>query len=102
MSGHLKRLSPNLRAAGWDVEYNREASRRLWTIQRLQSFASSGEICVTDEPTLKPAGDGESMQVDADSSKLNLDDANDGHDANPGAYSGDGEPNGDRGDDIPF
>jgi len=34
LAGHLKRLSPNLRLAGWEVEYHREASRRSWTIRR--------------------------------------------------------------------
>jgi hypothetical protein len=34
LAGQLKRLSPNLRLAGWDVDYRREASRRSWTIRR--------------------------------------------------------------------
>ncbi|MCC6493488.1 MAG: hypothetical protein IT424_10750 [Pirellulales bacterium] len=34
LAGHLKRLSPNLRLTGWEVEYHREASRRSWTIRR--------------------------------------------------------------------
>ncbi len=34
LAGQLKRLSPNLRLAGWEIEYHREASRRSWTIRR--------------------------------------------------------------------
>ncbi|MCX7429185.1 MAG: hypothetical protein NTW96_26605 [Planctomycetia bacterium] len=41
MTGHLKRLSPNLRAAGWEVEFHRESSRRLWSIRRQAASASS-------------------------------------------------------------
>lgn len=34
LAGQLKRLSPNLRQAGWEIEYRRESSRRSWSIQR--------------------------------------------------------------------
>lgn len=34
LAGQLKRLSPNLRLAGWEISYHRESSRRSWTIQR--------------------------------------------------------------------
>jgi hypothetical protein len=37
LAGQLKRLSPNLRQAGWEIEYRREASRRSWIIQRNDS-----------------------------------------------------------------
>jgi len=102
MSGHLKRLSPNLRAAGWDVQYNRKTSRRLYTIQQLQSPASSDSFASSIEPHFEPPPDCDQMQSDANSCQQVIDDANDGHDANLGAFSGDGEPNGDAADDVPF
>lgn len=34
LAGQLKRLAPNLRLAGWEVSYHREASQRSWVIQR--------------------------------------------------------------------
>lgn len=44
LAGQLKRLSPNLRLAGWEVEYHRDANQRTWSIQRMvQSDADSCE-----------------------------------------------------------
>ena len=40
MSGHLKRLAPNLRASGWQVTFHREARQRLVVIERAEVFAS--------------------------------------------------------------
>src|SRR5262249_20864996 len=34
LSGHLKRLAPNLREVGWDVDYDRSSKERTWYIQR--------------------------------------------------------------------
>ncbi len=34
ISGHLKRLAPNIRSAGWDIYFYREAKQRLVSIQR--------------------------------------------------------------------
>jgi hypothetical protein len=73
LSGHLKRLSPNLRTAGWDVEYDRTSKKRLWSIERASPAASS--------PDTPPP-----MQADAKSCDLFHDDANDGRDANGGAH----------------
>ena len=86
MSGHLKRLSPNLRAAGWDVEYNRQASRRLWSIQRIPSFASSEKFASQTSADIEPSGASESMQIDANTCETIVNDANDGHDANSGKH----------------
>ena len=41
MSGHLKRLCPNLRAGGWQVTFCREARQRLVIIERAEASASS-------------------------------------------------------------
>jgi len=69
LAGHLKRLSPNLRAAGWNVDYDRTSRKRLWSITRTSSSASS-------------MGEPSAMQDDANPCDLLLDDANDGSDAN--------------------
>ena len=37
MSGHLKRLAPNLRAGGWQVSFHREAQQRLVVIEQIGS-----------------------------------------------------------------
>ena len=77
MTGHLKRLSPNLRAAGWQIEFHRESSRRLWSIRRQATLASSDSFASQEgQPT--------TMQNDAKSCKLLQNDANDGRDANAG------------------
>ena len=73
LSGHLKRLSPNLRAAGWDVEYDRTSKKRLWSIERASSASSPPDMLPT-------------MQDDAESCDLFHDDANDGSDANVGTH----------------
>ena len=85
MSGHLKRLSPNLRVAGWDVEYNREPTRRLWSIQRCQSFASQPSSLPPPEPHFDHPTGGNTMQSNANSYQHLFNDANDDHDANSGA-----------------
>jgi hypothetical protein len=71
LSGHLKRLSPNLRAAGWNVEYDRTSKKRLWSIERASLTSSSVE---------KP----ELMQSGAKPCELFPSDANDGSDVNDG------------------
>jgi hypothetical protein len=66
MSGHLKRLAPNLRKTGWDVQFHREAKRRWVSIQRQGSSS---------------VGNAQMMQFDADQRDLQADDANDANDA---------------------
>ncbi len=61
IAGQLKRLSPNLRLAGWEIEYHREASQRSWSIRR-------HDVAV--------------MQTAAEPCKDAAHDANDGCDAN--------------------
>ncbi len=71
MSGHLKRLAPNLRAAGWQVIFTRGAKQRLVVIQPADaSFA----------PTSSSSYEACELQIDETRSELFLDDADDGHD----------------------
>ena len=39
-TGQLKRLSPNLRAYGWQITFERQANQRLVVVHRLPDFAS--------------------------------------------------------------
>ena len=80
LSGHLKRLAPNLRAAGWQVGFHREAHQRLVTIDRVPPVASS-------VPTSSSPDDPSPVQIDAKSCHPVLPDANDGHDAIAGELS---------------
>lgn len=99
MSGHLKRLAPNLRAAGWQVEFHREHSRRLWSIQRQVGFASSDPFASHLRHTGVDADWCKTVQAGASSQAH---DAHDASDANAGAVmaapgrSGDGREEGDR------
>jgi hypothetical protein len=79
LSGHLKRMAPNLRTAGWDIECERTSKKRLWSIQ-LASLAPSY------------AADAHSMQNDANPCGLFPNDASDGCDANAWTQSADEEP----------
>jgi hypothetical protein len=57
LSGHLKRLAPNLRAAGWTLEQDRSSKKRSWIIRRAGS-STSGSSSVSSEPTCdRTAGD---------------------------------------------
>src|SRR5439155_17889040 len=82
LSGHLKRLAPNLREAGWVVTRGeRTSKKRPWIIHRLghaNGFAS--------QPSHQPSSDApcNAMQGDADWYVLPPRDANDGNDANAG------------------
>jgi hypothetical protein len=88
MTGHLKRLSPNLRAAGWQVEFHRESSRRICSIRRQAAFASSDPFASSEA---LPA----TMQSDAKSCELLHNDGNDANDASAGATVVAQERNGD-------
>jgi hypothetical protein len=71
LAGQLKRLSPNLRLAGWQVEYRRHADGRTWSIQRM-------------------------AQSDADSCGFSIDDGHDANDANLPTTRGNVERNDER------
>lgn len=51
LAGQLKRLSPNLRLAGWDVECHRQASRRTWSIERRSPGVQTGAEPCTPSPS---------------------------------------------------
>jgi hypothetical protein len=77
LSGHLKRLAPNLREAGWVADQDRSSKKRTWSIRRIEksprpsSGASQGPPC-------------EMMPSDADWSNAEQHDANDAGDATAG------------------
>lgn len=75
LSGHLKRLAPNLREAGWVLEQDRSSKKRTWSIHRAEPRPSSG-ASQTDPR--------EPMQSDADWLDGNQRDTNDGGDAPAG------------------
>jgi hypothetical protein len=77
LSGHLKRLAPNLREAGWVVEHDRTSKKRTWTIRR-----SDPPPAPSPEPSLD--GPGDSMPSDADWFGTGQDDADDAGDTNAG------------------
>jgi hypothetical protein len=94
LSGHLTRLAPNLREAGWEAispKKNRTAKTRLWTIRRLRGDASTSS---NPQPSLtaSPEDQGDSMPSDADWFNVGQDDADDagdtsaGNDWNPARY----------------
>lgn len=87
MSGHLKRLSPNLRAGGWQVTFHREARQRLVIIERAEICASPPMLASS------PDNDG-AMQGDAKPGDLFPNDEHDGRDAVAGAGGPAREPNG--------
>ena len=74
MSGHLKRLSPNLRAGGWQVTFHREARQRLVIIERV-------EACASQPALASPPDDDGPMQSNAKRSELFPNDEHDAHDA---------------------
>ena len=81
IAGHLKRLSPNLRVAGWEVEYQRQASQRLWSIRRITDVVSPDTCASPLRHAEIGANRCETMQKNA---SRPVHDANDGNDANPG------------------
>lgn len=89
LSGQLKRLAPNLRAAGWALEPGRQASRRWWTIDRVPKTTSPIDA-------LSPG------HIAPDSNDWPADDAHDVDDAISGCEPTE-EPGDDRhAGDVPF
>ena len=66
LSGQVRRLSPNLRAVGWALEFDRQGNRRELTIRRLSQPA------LQEAPVLAPArrsgesSDGEQIETSSD------------------------------------
>ena len=86
LSGHLKRLSPNLRAAGWQVTFRREARKRLVILERADMFASQPGLASSPH-------DAFSMQCDANRRELIPNDGSDASDASAGPLRVTGAPN---------
>jgi len=85
--GQLKRLGPNLRAAGWVMEQDRSSKKRSWTIHRLTNDTTRNGSSPHASPL--PSRNGtdatcEPMQSDADWLRAREHDTNDAYDANPG------------------
>lgn len=78
LSGHLTRLAPNLRAAGWMLDQDRSSKKRSWTIRRAVAAAAS-------RPSFdaSPEQRCETMQTDADRFEQEPHDANDANAGQP-------------------
>ena len=77
LSGHLKRLAPNLREDGWSLDQDRTSKKRSWSICRTNSPQSS-----SSSPSSENAG--ESLQNDADWFGMEPGDASDADDGSAG------------------
>ena len=88
LTGHLKRLAPNLRAAGWVVDHDRSSNKRFWTIQR-GSNDTTGTDGGPSSCLASSDGRSESMQSDADSPRTDLYDGDDANDASAGSWNSD-------------
>jgi hypothetical protein len=75
LSGQLKRLAPNLRKLGWQVERDRNSKKRLWIMGPIDDGRDS-------TPSSEPSQDarGKTMQSDANWYHPEGNDANDGDD----------------------
>jgi hypothetical protein len=74
LSGHLKRLAPNLREAGWVAEQDRSSKKRAWSIRRAEKPPRPSSSGSQGEP-------GQKMPSDADCCGSGGNDANDASDA---------------------
>lgn len=77
LSGHLKRLAPNFREAGWVLEQDRTSKKRSWSMRRAENSPRPSSGASQDEPC-------ETMPSDADWFNAGQHDANDASDANAG------------------
>ena len=91
MSGHLKRLSPNLRAAGWEVGFHREAKQRLVTIMQASPVASPAA-------NTSRRDDGTEVRTDAKRSNQYPNDGRDAGDAPAGSGNGQAPSDWEEGD----
>jgi hypothetical protein len=74
LAGHLKRLAPNLRAAGWVLEQGRSSKKRCWKIYRDENSKRASSAASSE-------GRCDPMPSDAGWFELDHDDANDANDA---------------------
>lgn len=102
LSGQLKRLAPNLRAAGWRIENERQASRRLWIIERAQTSTGGTQPKISDRHAADPFDEGNTVQSDVEWPELPSDDASDAHDAEFGDGTEEDRSHGAPADEIPF
>jgi hypothetical protein len=93
LSGHLKRLAPNLRAAGWILDQERRSKKRLWMIHRMEDVGTGASSDPSQVERCDP------MQTDAKWCDADLHDANDADDANAGGLEIDDH---DHGGEVPF
>jgi hypothetical protein len=113
MSGHLRRLAPNLQAAGWSIEFGRQAGggrARIIVIKR--AAERSHGTCVPTVPIVPPPGenavngdagrDGRKANRDGrgtvEAGETSIGDGRDGRDANVRAYLGNGSDGRERGE----
>jgi hypothetical protein len=81
MSGLLKRVAPNLRAAGWEVESHRKSTGNIWSFSRADEFAPQSVSQDGSVASSLPSAKRCNTQPDDAISPPN--DANDANDANP-------------------
>jgi hypothetical protein len=84
LSAQLKRLAPNLRAAGWVLDQDRSSKKRLWSFHRqADAVASSPSSVASSHVKCNP------MQTEAKQCNERRDDANNGNDTNDGHWNPD-------------
>jgi hypothetical protein len=88
LSGHLKRLAPNLRAARWILELDRSSKKRCWTIHRWANDAT-GNGSFQPSPSASQNDGCEAMASDANWFGADQDDASDANAANAGDWNPD-------------
>jgi hypothetical protein len=74
LSGHLKRLAPNLRAAGWVLDQDRSSKKRCWMIHRVEN-PPRPSLAASPDDRCNP------MPSDADRFGTDFDGGNDANDA---------------------
>jgi hypothetical protein len=82
LSGHLKRLAPNLRAAGWTLEQDRSSKKRRWTIHGVENAPRPSSVASLDDA-------GNPMRSDANWFGPDHDDGRDANDASAGGWNPD-------------
>jgi hypothetical protein len=83
LTGHLKRIVPNLRKVGWVVEQVRRSKNRLWIIRRVDDANTKPSAPVASSFASSP-NECNPMPSDAEKRENDRDDANDADDANSG------------------